>query len=100
MTETEFQALVADLATTKDPLKLTTIQMLSSDPIERFKAEYNQLKIRIQRLEHSLENWEEFKAERCPRASKAALTRQLGYMRSLFDLFAIRAKIENIDVDN
>lgn len=100
MTEQEFQAVVADLATTKDPLKLTVVQMLSSDPIERFKAEYNQLKIRIERLEHSLEHWDEFKAERCPRASKSAITRQLNYMRNLFDLFALRAKIENIDVNN
>lgn len=100
MTEEEFKAVVEDLATTKDPLKLTAIQMFSSDPIERFKAEYNQLKIRIQRLEHSLEHWEEFKAERCPLASKSAISRQLYYMRGLFDLLSIRAKIEHIDVDH
>lgn len=100
MTPEEFSKVVQDLATTQDPLKLTTVQMLSSDPVERFKAEYKQLKIRIQRLEHSIEHWDEFKAERCPRASKSALSKQLYYMRGLFDLLAIRAKIENINVED
>ena len=81
-------------------LKDTVDGMLSDDYKERFKAEYQQLKIRLYKLGHMLwlksESMLEFELT-CP---MSLLTKQEKLMQELLEVYEWRARIEGIDLDD
>ncbi|MBE5969739.1 MAG: hypothetical protein E7242_05845 [Lachnospiraceae bacterium] len=68
--------------------------MLSEDWKERFKAEYYQTKIRHEKLEKMLFDWDNLSFE--PKCPKELLSRQFETMNQLLDIYEERAKIEEI----
>lgn len=77
----------------KDTIKL----MESDDYKDRFKAEYYQLKIRKEKLQKMLNNWNSLNFE--PYCSKDFYDFQLDIMRSYMILLKHRARKENIELD-
>lgn len=79
-------------------LKETVELMLSNDYKERFKAEYYQLKIRIDRLDNMLSKMENDELNFIPTCPYELLQNQLKAML-LYEIFLKeRAKIEKIDL--
>ena len=79
-------------------LKDTIEMMTSSDYIERFKAEYYQLKLRYDKLALMITKWDEGTLEFEPSCSRTLLSRQLHHMRMYMIDLETRAKIEGIDL--
>lgn len=77
-------------------LKDTIKMMDNPDYKERFKAEYLQLKIRAEKLEKLLKNWNNLKFE--PDCPKSLLQEQLKYMQKYLQILESRAVYENIDL--
>lgn len=76
-----------------------TISMMSSENYEeRFKAEYWQLKIRIDKLKKMLDDWKEGKLNFKPKNSRGILEKQLDYMQKYLVLLEARAITEDIDL--
>ena len=83
-----------------EELKETVELMLSNDYKERFKAEYYQLKIRIDRLGNMLSKMENDELNFIPTCSYELLQNQLKAML-LYEIFLKeRAKIEKIDLED
>lgn len=83
-----------------EELKETVELMLSNDYKERFKAEYYQLKIRIDRLDNMLTKMENDELNFIPTCSYELLQNQLKAML-LYEVFLKeRAKIEKIDLED
>lgn len=81
-----------------EELKETVELMLSNDYKERFKAEYYQLKIRIDRLDNMLFKMENDELNFIPICSYELLQNQLKAML-LYEIYLKeRAKIEKIDL--
>ena len=72
--------------------------MLSIDYKDRFRAEYYELSIRIQKLEKMLDDWKDGLLKFEPKCSFSKLYEQYVYMKLYRDILAERAKIENIDI--
>ena len=87
-----------------NPYALTVDGMLSDDYKERFKAEYQQLKIRVDKLNAFCNKIEAaFESEKkmdVPKHDCAypLLIRQLGTMREYLHILEVRAVIEGIDL--
>ena len=77
-------------------LKDTVELMNSNDFKERFKAEYYQLKIRIEGLRTMLDKYKNGTLNFTPNSSYELLFTQLIYMELYLDKLEERAKIENI----
>lgn len=76
-------------------LDSTVNQMLSNDYKERFKAEFLQLLIRINKLQRMIDNYgKDFKPD-CPRD---LLFEQLIHMKSYMAILLKRANIEKINL--
>ena len=76
-----------------------TIGMMNSpDFKERTKAEYYQLKIRIEKLEAMLEKYRNGTLDFTPNCSYNLLYEQLVYMKSYLRVLEERARIENIEL--
>lgn len=76
-------------------LDTTVEQMLSKDYKERFKAEFTQLYIRINKLQKVIDNYgKDFKSS-CPRD---LLVEQLVFMKSYMAILLKRANIEKINL--
>jgi hypothetical protein len=71
--------------------------MKSNNYKDRFKAEYYQLKIRKEKLQKMLNNWDSLNFE--PSCSKDFYDFQLDIMRSYIRLLKHRARKENIELD-
>lgn len=83
-----------------EELKETVELMLSNDYKERFKAEYYQLKIRIDKLDNMLSEMENDELNFTPTCSYELLQNQLKAML-LYEIFLKeRAKIEKIDLED
>lgn len=83
-----------------EELKETVELMLSNDYKERFKAEYYQLKIRIDRLDNMLSEMENDELNFTPTCPYELLQNQLKAML-LYEIFLKeRAKIEKIDLED
>ena len=67
---------------------------LSEDYREHFLSEYWQLKIRLQKLDRMLENWEDL--DFTPQTPKSILLDQADIMRRYLHILGVRAKIEKI----
>ena len=77
-------------------LKDTTEMMNSDDYTERFKAEYLQLRIRIEGLEEMLEGYKYNTLEFEPSCSYELLHAQLASMKAYQAVLKERARIEHI----
>lgn len=77
-------------------LKDTVELMNSSDYKERFKAEYQQLSIRIGKLANMLSAWQAGELKFEPKCSYALLEAQLKTMETYAYFLRERAEIENV----
>ena len=82
---------------TDDMELIDTIEMMkSADYKERFKAEYYQLKIRLEKLYEMLVRYDAGTLGFSPDCSIALLKDQLGIMRDYLYALQVRAEIEGI----
>lgn len=81
-------------------LKETVDLMLSGDFKDRFKAEYWQMKIRKDRLFDVVAAYEANKLTFTPKCSLELLQRQLFVMEQYLYILKVRAKIEEIELEN
>ena len=79
-------------------LKDTIELMNSSDYKGRFKAEYQQVKIRHEKLHKMLVKWDAGTLDFEPTCSKALLMEQERYMREYIRCLETRAEIEGVDL--
>ena len=76
-----------------------TIEMMNSaDYNERFKAEFLQLQIRIDKLERMLKGYREGTLNFKPKCSYELLHKQLVFMKAYMEALNVRADIENIEL--
>ncbi len=66
---------------------------------ERFKDEYRQLKIRIDKLKNMLIKWDNSELDFEPTSPRELYCAQLYYMYEYLNVLETRARIENIDID-
>lgn len=79
-------------------LKDTIVMMNSSDFKERFRAEYFQLKNRVEGLSNMLDKYRQNQLEFRPKCSIKLLDGQFNAMKSYLTHLTERAKIEGIDL--
>lgn len=72
--------------------------MLSIDYKDRFRAEYYELYIRIEKLQNMLDKYKAGTLDFTPNCSYEILDEQLSYMEAYRDILVERAEIENIDL--
>ena len=77
-------------------LKDTVNDMLSHNYVDRFKAEYNQISIRIYKLNIILENYKAGTLKFVPQCSYEVLYEQLVHMKAYKRMLDLRADIEGI----
>lgn len=77
-------------------LKETVAMMLSENYKERFKAEYFQLKTRLEKLQGFIDLYEAGKLNFKPDCSLELLKRQELAMKEYFNLLSERADIEKV----
>lgn len=77
-------------------LKDTVVMMESSDYQERYKAEYYQLKVRVEKLVAMLEKYAAGTLSFTPSCSYEVLFEQLVYMRGYMRILKERAKVEGV----
>ena len=78
-------------------LKDTVDMMNSPDYKERFKAEYVQLAIRIEKLDSMLMRWDAGELDFEPTCSYDLLASQLHAMTAYLHILKMRGEIEGID---
>lgn len=77
-----------------------TVEMMNSQDFkERFKAEYLQLKIRMEGLSSMLKKYKEGTLPFKPKCSYEVLYKQLVYMEDYLNVLKERAEIENIELN-
>lgn len=76
----------------------TVDDMLSDDYKRRFRAEYNQLKIRLTKLEGMLKLWDDGLLKYQPTCPRSTLDLQVRAMRDYFAMLKARAVMENINL--
>lgn len=81
-------------------LKDTIALMTSEDYRERFKAEYLQLKIRIEKLSAMLEKWDAGELDFEPTCPKDLLEEQCNHMDDYRMTLERRARLEGIDLED
>lgn len=79
-------------------LKNTIPMMQSESYKERFKAEYFQLAIRLQKLRDMVEKWDEGTLNFEPTCPREMYDKQLMAMSQYLDVLEKRAKIEGIEL--
>lgn len=79
-------------------LKDTIELMQSSDYKDRFKAEYFQVAIRLQKLDDMLKKWEAGTLEFKPTCPKQVLWAQYSNMLAYLCMLEHRAKLEGIEL--
>ena len=80
-------------------LKDTIELMTSEDYKERFKAEYLQLKIRVEGLRKMLIKWDADKLDFTPLCPRAVYLTQKRYMEEYLNQLEVRAEIEDIELE-
>ena len=73
--------------------------MTSEDYKERFKAEYLQLKIRVEGLRKMLIKWDAGKLDLTPLCPRATYLTQKRYMEEYLNQLEVRAEIEEIELE-
>lgn len=79
-------------------LKDTVEMMLSADYKERFKAEYWQLKIRYDKLQKMVDNWDELNFT--PTCPYKTYVHQLWAMEDYMTMLRYRAVLEGVKLDD
>lgn len=79
-------------------LRDTVTDMLSPIYTDRFRAEYNQLKIRYDKLVAMVEKWDKGELNFVPTCPRELYTRQLNAMRAYLDILEERAVLEKVDL--
>ena len=79
-------------------LKETVELMTSADYKERFKAEYEQLKIRFEKLKAMLDKWDNGTLEFTPTCNRGIYNFQINAMSDYIACLETRAVIENIEL--
>ena len=79
-------------------LKDTIELMTSEDYKERFKAEYLQLKIRVEGLRKMLIKWDAGKLDFTPPCPRETYLTQKRYMEEYLNQLEVRAEIEDIEL--
>lgn len=79
-------------------LRDTIPGMLSPDYKERFAAEYEQLSIRVQKLETFIDNYRNGRLSFKPTCNIELLEQQLDIMKAYIAVLEERAKIEGVNV--
>ena len=79
-------------------LKDTIELMQSADYKDRFKAEYFQVAIRLQKLDDMLKKWEAGTLEFQPTCTKQVLWAQYSNMLANLSMLEHRAKLEGIEL--
>lgn len=79
-------------------LEETANLMVSSDYKERFKAEYYQLKIRLEKLNDMLQKWDNKELNFIPTCSRAIYDLQIHCMQNYLAVLEGRAIIEDIEL--
>lgn len=78
---------------------IDTIEMMTSEDYqERFKAEYQQTKIRYDRLHKLIVKYEAGTLDFEPKCSLDLLKKQAGAMGNYLHVLEIRAQVENIEI--
>ena len=77
-------------------LQDTVEMMLSDDYRERFKAEYYQLQIRVEKLQAMIDDWSHLNFK--PKVSREFYLIQVNIMKAYLRVLEYRARIEGIDV--
>lgn len=83
-----------------EELAKTCKGMVSPDYKERFKAEYIQLKNRLEGLQRMLNAWDNSKLNFQPTCPRDLYTVQESAMRMYLDVLKQRAAIENVELDD
>ena len=91
-------ALQDQVTNSKNELNATAYQMMSPDYKERFKAEYNQVLIRYNRLSSMLIKWGNGELSFTPTCDYALFEKQLQAMRSYLDVLETRAVKEKVEL--
>lgn len=86
----------ANIAKDVNDLEFTVDMMLSYDHEDRFRAEYQQVRIRRDKLKSMLRKWDEGTLNFTPKSPRAAYEMQLASMSNYVDALEIRASIEGI----
>lgn len=77
-----------------------TVEMMNStDYKERFKAEYYQLKIRVNGLKAMLDKWDKGELNFTPTCPREIYNDQMEYMMNYMTLLENRAYIEKIELN-
>lgn len=79
-------------------LKETIELMTSTDYKERFKAEYEQVKIRFEKLKAMLDKWDNGTLEFTPTCNRGIYNFQIKAMCEYIACLETRAVIENIEL--
>ena len=79
-------------------LKDTVSMMLSEDYKERFKAEYYQIRIRLDKLDAMLEKWKAGTLEFKPKNPRPLLEKQAREMWDYLYVLEVRAENEGIEL--
>ena len=77
-------------------LEETAELMLNADYKDRFKAEYYQLKIRLEKLEAMLEKWDKNELDFIPTCERSIYNDQIKFMQGYLEVLEKRAKIEEV----
>ena len=79
-------------------LKDTVVLMNSADYKERFKAEYQQVVIRYQKLKGMLEKWDNGELNFEPTCPRSTYNIQIKAMADYIAILEARAVMENVDL--
>lgn len=79
-------------------LKDTVLLMNSADYKERFKAEYQQVVIRYQKLKGMLEKWDNGELNFEPTCPRSTYNIQIKAMTDYIAILEARAVMENVDL--
>ena len=79
-------------------LKETVELMTSADYKERFKAEYEQVKIRFEKLKVMLDEWDNGTLEFTPTCNRGIYNFQIKAMGEYITCLETRAVIENVEL--
>lgn len=80
-------------------LKDTIELMQSEDYMDRFKAEYYQIKIRLEKLEAMLEKWDKGELNFTPTCPRMIYDGQLTSMSDYCSALIARAAMEHIELE-
>ena len=80
-------------------LRQTISMMDNADYRERFKAEYYQVSIRLEKLNAMLDKWDRNALDFVPTCPRATYVFQTDAMEKYKGILEVRAKIEGIDLE-